>query len=61
MVAVEVVELGAGATENVAAILAAVVAGVAQYVELHIKELFKLEAVAGLLHFAGVVRVMDLA
>ena len=61
VVAVEVVELGAGAAEDVAAILAAVVAGVAQYVELHIKELFKLEAVAGLLHFAGVVRVMDLA
>lgn len=51
---VEAVEVGSYAVEYVSAVFAAVIAGVAQYVELHVEEFLKLESLAGLLHLNGI-------
>ena len=54
------VEMGADFCESVAAILTTVMAGVAQDIELDVKELFELEAELGLLELGGAAGVMDL-
>ena len=50
VLAVESVEDVAHTVEDIATILATVLAGIAQDVELHIEQFFELEAFAGLLH-----------
>ena len=58
---VEAVEVVAHLREDVAAVLAAMVGGVTQYVELHVEELLELQSLARLLHLDGVLRIVDAA
>ena len=59
IVGIEVVELLPYFVQYVATILATMVAGVAQNVELNVEQLFKLESFARLLHVHSVARIVN--
>ena len=59
VVGIKTVEVGTYPIEYVATILAAVVAGITQNVELYVEEFFKLETLARLLHLYGILGIMN--
>ena len=59
VVAIETVEDVPHTVEHVAPVFAAIVAGVAQNVELHVEELFKLQSQTGTLHLIGILGIVN--
>ena len=58
---VEIVEEGSHMLENIATVLASLVLGIPQDVQLHIEQLLELQAHSGVGELVGCLRVMDVA
>ena len=61
VVAVEIVEQRTNALKNIALVFLAALRGIAQNVELHVEELFKLQPHLRTLHIVHRLRIVDLA
>ena len=59
VVVVEVVEMPAHAVEHISAVFAALVAGIAQDVELHVEQFLKLQPHLRMVEFGSILGVMD--